>query len=160
MIVCSFGWDVQSWSSRFKDVMESKSALWVRAASWGDGGFWKQGQFFQPPKSLKGHLLTISPECLCSFFFFLLCNLHNHLSRTRQDYGTKAIKYTLKNALWLKLCLLIVLLSTVQRFIDLKQTLSVWESFIRLQSDQIRHCGDDVGHFKWSPASLATMFLC
>lgn len=94
------------------------------------------------------------------FFFPLLCNLRSHLSRTCQDYGTEAIKYTSKNALWLKLCLLIVLLSTVERFIDLKQTLSVWESFIRLQSDQIRRCGDDAGHFKWGPASLATAFLC
>lgn len=93
------------------------------------------------------------------FFFFLLRDLRNHLSRTRQDYGTKAIKYKSKNALWLKLCLLIVLLSTIQRFIDFKQTWSVWESFIRLRSDQIRHCGDDAGHFKWGPASLATTFF-
>lgn len=53
-----------------------------------------------------------------------------------------------------------MLLSTVECFNDFKQTLSVSESFIRLQSDQIRHCGDDAGHFKWGPASLATAFLC
>lgn len=52
--VCSFALDVQCRSSRFEDVMESKTGMWVRAASWGDGGFLETGAVFPASDFFEG----------------------------------------------------------------------------------------------------------